>query len=390
MASLIVSDGPSVLVLNEKYDQECSFTLFPLLPWEIRNLVWKNALQRRRLIQVSLKEDQPDGLTEQESSSIKYGRPSLYVNGFQLLSKLLRVNAEARNAALEFYRMRLPCVLMQPGKGGPRMRVDIFPFNPEYDILYFDAFLHFPDFVSAIIMHDSRRVGLCNIAISLSNVRSLQADDPNLYQRPTFIETASNLREFYLMTATSSFEVKAVKERYTDGDESESPYYPLMSGIPAFDILPHDPRPIGCELDRLFLGFNDIPQEISDWKLLLDEWGVDRSQLESRILCIYRNDNPCLPTVDEPYDEPDLQRSRAPGTNRTLHEGSSPQAPTICLTVEGQAQEGKHSTAVGFWMFPLEAFTQANRSIHQQTIHTWDLSNHWPELGLVHLPSGSS
>ncbi|KAI0460681.1 hypothetical protein F5B21DRAFT_452860 [Xylaria acuta] len=398
MASHLVSDDQSIRLLNKKYNEEYSFPQFALLPWELRNQIWKSALQQRRLIRVKLRERQPDGITEQESKDIKYGRPSLYVSGFQLLSKLLRVNSEARNAALEFYRVRLPCVLLRPGMEDDLSHIDVFPFNPEHDILWFEDTYHLLDFISAVVTYDSRRIGLRNIATSLANIRSrLEAGDPNEYRCPGFTKTINNIREFFLITATNSYYLESVKERYNDhvarhdnGMPITQTFCPLMSSFPAFDLLPRDPRPIERDLVRLFLGFNNIAQEVSNWERMLCEWGIDDpSQVECRVLFIYRDLNPCLLTDDPSYDEPDQQRLRILGRNRVLHEASSSLAPAIHLTVEGQeAQDRKDSVAFGFWMFPSSAFTQKTKTGHpQQTMDIWNLSDYWPEMGLIRLGS---
>ncbi|GAW19156.1 hypothetical protein ANO14919_086400 [Xylariales sp. No.14919] len=395
MASSVMSEDQSVSLLNKEYNEDHVFPQFVLLPWELRNEVWKYASQKKRMIRVSLKERQPDDITAQESSDTKYGRCFLFINGSQLFSKLLRVNSEARKAALEFYRVRLPCVLTHPGSNDARTRVGMFPFNPEHDVLWFEQVHHLTDFFSAIIMRDSRRIGLCNMAVSLTNIRgTLEADDPEEYRCPTFIQAANNIREFYLVAETNSYHLERVKEQYNHhpphkGTPITQSLSPLMSSIPTFDILPRDPRPIEHELSRVFLGFNNIPGEISSWKLLLREWGVDPLQIKSRILFTYRDFNPCLPVEDSSHEGPNLQRLRIPGTNRLLYESSSPMVPTIHMTAERLAPK-RDSLAFGFWMFPLDAFQSIQSRYASQPADIWDLSNYWPELGLIRLPTGPS
>ncbi|KAI0535546.1 hypothetical protein GGR58DRAFT_439822 [Xylaria digitata] len=393
MASLIVSEGQSISLLNKEYNEDHVFPQFVLLPWELRNQVWEYALRKRRMIRVSLREGQPDDITEQESRDIKYGRCSLFINGSQLFSKLLRVNSEARKAALEFYRVRLPCVLTHPGSNNSRMRVEMFPFNPEYDILWFEQVCHLTDFFSAIIMHDSRRIGLRNCAVSLTNIRAtLGTDDPDKYKCSAFTQTINNIREFYLVAETDSYHLERVKDQYNNhSPQNKTPITqslsPLMSSIPTFDLLHRDPRSIEHDISRLFLGLDDIPREISSWKLMLREWGVDPSQMETRVLFDYRNSNPCLPIEDSSHEGPDLQRFRIPGTNRLLYESSSSSGPTIHLTGEWKAPK-RDNPAFGFWMFPLEAFSQKNRLRYPTSWDIWDLSDYWPELGLIRLPTG--
>ncbi|KAF2972780.1 hypothetical protein GQX73_g828 [Xylaria multiplex] len=393
MTSLIVSEGQSLGLLNKEYNEDHVFPQFVLLPWELRNQVWEYALHKRRLIRVTLKEGQPNDITEQESSDIKYGRCSLFINGSQLFSKLLRVNSEARKAALKFYRVRLPCVLTHPGSA--RMRVGMFPFNPEYDVLWFEQVCHLTDFLSAVIMHDSRGIGLRNCAVSLTNIRAtLETDDPDNYKCPAFTRTINNIREFYLVAETNSYYLDRVKEQCNSHAlQNDTPitqsFCPLMSSIPTFDLLRRDPRSIEHDISRLFLGLDDIPREISSWKLMLREWGVDPSQMETRVLFNYCNSNPCLPIEDSSHEGPDLQRFRIPGADRLLYESSSSSAPTIHLTVETQAPK-RDNPAFGFWMFPLEAFSEKNKLRYPISEDIWDFSDYWPELGLIRLPTGPS
>ncbi|KAI1282177.1 hypothetical protein F5Y07DRAFT_231830 [Xylaria sp. FL0933] len=402
MASRTVLGDQSSSLLNKRYDEDYSFPQFVLLPWELRNQVWRCALQKRRFLRVWLSATQPDGVPEQALSDIKYGRSFVSVNGSQLLSKLLRVNSEARKAALEFYRVRLPSMLKmwRPDLEDARRQIGIFPFNPEYDVLWFQQAAHLPEFLRAIYMHDSRRVGLCNMAIGLEARQGTPGpasfDDPAIYQCPTFIQAVNNIREFYLVVETSSYETESIKQHiryqpFADGISLAQSFVPLMSTVPSFDLLRRDPRSIKRSLTSLFLGNTEIPFLVSCWKLRLDEWGVDYTQVKSRILCVYRHQNPCLPPEDWSNETPGRQRSRVPGTDQLLHESSSSLAPTIHLSVERQPPTTGHCPAFGFWLFPFDAFTEENReALPSPSLRLWDLSDYWPELALIHLPTGPS
>ncbi|KAI0971079.1 hypothetical protein F4678DRAFT_433670 [Xylaria arbuscula] len=394
MASYVVSDGQ---LLNNKYDEDYSFPQFALLPWELRNQVWRSFLQKRRFIRVALSDTQPVGFSEQESSDIKYGPCYLIVNGFQLLSKLLRVNSEARKAALEFYRVRLPSVLTMHLALNEGTQIGAFPFNPEHDVLWFEDAHSLPDFLSTIATYDSRRIGLCNLAVSLTGIEhTLEADDPDKYQYPVFTQALSNIREFYLVIKTNSYYLETRKTQYNNPDYGvDTPMTqslsPLMSNVPSFDILRRDPRSIQRDLARLYLGSNNIPREIAWWKAVIGEWGVDHSQVKSRILFAYHDWNPCLPVEDSSPEGPEIQRSHIPNTDRHLHASSSSLVPAIQLTVEKEASKTEDAPAFGFWLFPLDAFTDENRVLYPHLgLNIWNLSDHWPELALIRLPAGSS
>jgi hypothetical protein len=145
--TLNMSSKPHLQIFNASrttYCKELNFHHFPLLPKELRMKIWRHPLQRQRIIKVRLIAEKlfhPEQATTQETESTtpnrKVERYRAYVNGWQTLSKFMRANREAREAALEFYRVHLPCRLSYeetviesvPPNG-------ILYFNPEYDFLH--------------------------------------------------------------------------------------------------------------------------------------------------------------------------------------------------------------------------------------------------------------
>jgi hypothetical protein len=85
------------------HGDESYFHRFPELPIELRQKIWRHSLQRERLIRIRLVPE-PNA-----KSTIGNERYTATVNGHQVLSKLLRVNREPREAALGFYRVHIPC-----------------------------------------------------------------------------------------------------------------------------------------------------------------------------------------------------------------------------------------------------------------------------------------
>lgn len=409
MASGIVpNDDRTSSVLNEKHDEDHYFPQFSLLPWELRHQIWTCALQRRRMIRVDLAVAEPNTLTEQEAKETKYGRSTLYVNGFRVLSKLLRVNSEARKAALEFYRVHLPCVLVSLESEKPPMQFGTLLFNPEHDILCFGRIASFAAFFSALVARDSRRVGLCNIAIylDLASFALEDADDPSEYEKPAFREAVGHIRELYLIAETSSYRQRYVEDLYNDPPSLVGPpishaLYPLMSSVPAFDLLPRDPRPVGSDLARLPLGNGgDLPRQIAQRVAWARTWGLDVAGVDARVLFVYRDANPCFPVEASPfYEGADADRLRAGGVSRMLYEPPLPSMPTIVLVPERPppglpGRRPDANLAVGFWVFPLDAFAEANQvaaSPHADGyVDVWDVSRHWPALALAHIPTSPS
>ncbi|KAI1113226.1 hypothetical protein F5Y14DRAFT_442060 [Nemania sp. NC0429] len=387
-------------VLNDSYEQEYSFPRFNSLPWELRNMVWNFALQRRRLIRVSLKRKEPRGPTEEQARAVRYGRPFLHVHGYQLLSQLLRVNSEARRAALAFYRVHLPCMLMRLGYEGTRVELTFgtLAFNPEYDILWFKKTRFLTDFLSVVITHDSRRIGLRNIAITMTDAEdAMHVDDRSVYNSLDFFEAVRNIRELYLVAETTSHQLQAMESRHNQGVFRggigvTQHSGPVMSKAQVFRLLNCDPH-IRRNLSRLCLGPEGILFEISIWESMIRiNWGLDPAKLKFRVLFMFRADNPrFLPPVDNFYDGPEPERLRLPAAQRRLRESSSsPQVPGDQLTLESQVPEREDCVAFGFWLFSPDAFRVMGTPAPDPTNLDWNMLDHWPELGLAYLPTDRS
>ncbi|GAW19203.1 hypothetical protein ANO14919_086870 [Xylariales sp. No.14919] len=201
-------------IINPVHKKPTSFPFFPLLPAELRVDIWQFSLQRWRLIDVNLasKENNRDlGLDEEPcytrrnklGNIISGAHYQAAVKGSQLLSKLLRVNSEARQIALHFYRVHIPCRLVV---GDKEENTDIFPFNPEYDILRVKPGRGDHDF--AHFLHDIRacdilNIGLLNLALDLNAVNFLiriELPELQLASRTAFTDTILNLREVFFVS----------------------------------------------------------------------------------------------------------------------------------------------------------------------------------------------
>lgn len=116
-----------------------SWALFPLLLPELRLRVWQLFLQRYRMIELDILPDDGDDdpqshyyFSRDDLGNVVSGRGYLLIikdRGYAAsLSPLLHVNSEARHAALNFYRIRLPF----PRHNGK----NVLCLNPEHDVLY--------------------------------------------------------------------------------------------------------------------------------------------------------------------------------------------------------------------------------------------------------------
>jgi hypothetical protein len=123
--------------------EESALTVFPSLPAELRLKIWRHCIERERLITVyftypfNIPARQTDTQVAESTGNGNGDHYRIAVDGYQLLSRLLRVNREAREAALAFYQVHLPCELILPGDSEwrPRTKPGILYFNPGQDFL---------------------------------------------------------------------------------------------------------------------------------------------------------------------------------------------------------------------------------------------------------------
>ena len=136
-----MQDQPHLQIFNclpKGPAQESKFTFFPLLPPEIRLLVWEYSLQKRRIIDITLHRR---ALEPSAAKSLPYHNGELHsaaVNGYEVLSKLLRVNSESRQVTMLFYRIQIPCVFYDD-LDFKESKPGTLYMNPEYDTLRISA-----------------------------------------------------------------------------------------------------------------------------------------------------------------------------------------------------------------------------------------------------------
>ena len=163
-----------------------AWTPFARLPVELRLHIWLLFLRRHRMIEVGIRPDEDEDGTAYPGEipllSRFYDRRNhlgkrvsgrgytLVLKGGQgfatTLNPLLWVNSEARQTALEFYRVHLPF----PGRDGDQLLY----LNPEYDVLY-----AWPAYVYRTYTDDTAFVPMPNAATLLVDLLcDLRAYDP--------------------------------------------------------------------------------------------------------------------------------------------------------------------------------------------------------------------
>ena len=173
--------GKTKAILNDFHSDQSQagealpqFPMFPRLPIEIALAIWKCVLQRHRLISITVIDNDSNNSPPRSSPQSLYTARNglgntisrknyrLSITTNHRLSPLLRVSRESRQAALEFYRLHIPCDFNVHGE-----RRCLY-LNPEFD------FLHMKpegvpeilvDFVHDVKAYDPLGFGVLNMVI---------------------------------------------------------------------------------------------------------------------------------------------------------------------------------------------------------------------------------
>ncbi|KAH9906554.1 hypothetical protein F4778DRAFT_726560 [Xylariomycetidae sp. FL2044] len=275
-------------ILNTPYpaDSDASFTCFSRLPTELRLKIWTASLQRHRIVKVSLKtyprgdvegdSDHVESLYSQKNSlgnTISGGRYIVTYEGTKSNRiSLLAVNAEARQAALEFYRVQFPCYtfrsLIAQWRERPRdrsMRPEdrlVLYFNPEYDFLDNDSFSdEFTYFLYDIKAYDPKRIGLLNLAttkmLNMTSLGDIPTPPPQAIE--SLRDTVQNLQRMVLICLLPLYRRDPEHPK-----RARRVYYtrslPLYSSMESFDWHDRDPRPLDIDVTSFsILRHFDLP-----------------------------------------------------------------------------------------------------------------------------------
>ena len=389
-----------------------SFTLFPLLPPEIRLLIWHHSLRRQRIVDVALEaytqSETPYGCTDGKQHRV-------IVSGHQVLSKLLRVNSEARQAALSFYRVHIPCQFFKPNREHVPTPVTFY-FNPEYDMLRFifrspatDAFIHFLYHLKHT--YDPHGTGLLRLAVDIVslNDNDLRIFDPSRFEndvRECVVDTLNQLQEvFFIEIVSIGRQILGYMNGINTSDNMFNRSFPILTATTlTFDRLPRDPRHIAKDLGQLYMG-HDPRNMVLVWQDILKKWAAVPSQVEYRLLLAFSPPGQNLVSDRESADAW-LQNEEDEWTGKwrlddRLENGnwalrywgstdrfSHCQVGALHEKYRNEDLEKAVKPAFGFWLFPLEALG----SITVEELDRWNwpelcrMTDQWPELALSDLP----
>ncbi|KAI0546579.1 hypothetical protein F4679DRAFT_557227 [Xylaria curta] len=406
-------------IINPAHKGSGSFTLFPLLPTELRLEIWQLSLHRSRLITVELSPHRGSPRVPGEHSTRRTpnGRDGIFsvkeysitVHGSQLLSKLLRVSSEARQAALQFYRIQIPCCFELDEKQGFGM----LPFNPEYDILHIKIVMRgviFMNFLHDLRVHDPQGVGLLNLALFHGDITSLMIVDLfklGVVTRTAFTDTIANLREVYFLCLEKAGRVHLGPRggiHTVHGFEIHRSR-PIMSTIPTFDRLKRDPRDgMTRDLSRVFVGTYDPRLMIWHWNYLIKKWQINylHRSPEYRFLVASGWGNGRMAKKMKKISDRDTAAEWLQDEDQGWEQGQQRHAAGILrrggkVPVESPEElEHVPRPAIGFWLFPIEAIGPhpGPESLINPGEFTYgwepkrvvDMREHWPELCLTSMP----
>ncbi|KAL1864589.1 hypothetical protein Daus18300_007606 [Diaporthe australafricana] len=387
--------------------QDETFPLFSFLPKELRLQIWEEAIPRERLLQISLvnshtaeaEDDQPVRWLEKNH----LGKPisghgyRIFAEDAQLDHELLRVNSEARQAVLKFYRIHIPChsaAKPATGEGEAAPTARTLHINPEHDVLQIRTEApvrqSLIDFLWDLKAYDPKGVGLLKLAVDLQgfcahDLQYLRRSDVLLIrQRQALVGTLSQLDEVWFVYA------EAGRNRFKPppggGPDDIVPFGGRMS---AFERVGSDGR-VGVEgeLQRLYMGSVDPRELIWRWRRLLRTWEVRHApgQVRYRLMVAQK---PVSRAVKWSVD----RLAQVMGLLNTMEQERRDESDTVGdgsvwkqSTEEGGGETNK--AAVGFWSFPLDAVGEVGEGkrlcdMDFRPNRFLDMRNYWPDLVLA-------
>jgi hypothetical protein len=331
----------------------------------------------------------------------------IIVRGLHLYSKLMRVNRDSRNAALNFYRVHLPCYFQHPRNNLYDYTLDsngavkgTLYFNPEYDFVHLLGtgprpvllahFLH--DFRA----HDPRHLGILNVAwesntlAALSSVAKASASEPRV--RATVVDFVSRVQQIIWMAQSSLH--RSIVEQPFDPHRGIGVRFihsmPLLPANSAFRLFGRDPRSVGPELKYVVTG-NPPQPAILKWRELLENLQVHPSRppkeriLFARQMSQVDQNIDSLAAADEflKWEDESWTRGQSEGVTYRVIKRFLKREPPV-ESAEDLARAVK--PAIGFWLFPVEAIGDPkNFERGRYWRHIFDMSEYWPELAVAKL-----
>jgi hypothetical protein len=374
-----------------RHDTPTTFSLFPLLPKELRLKIWRHALEQNRMLQLRLKirreilelrfpidKVQPPNANALSLIERDQPRFEVLVFGRQILSKLLRVNQESRDETLRFYRVRIPCTFVD--EKGHEQEFHILYFNPEFDYLEITPLILIKDtlfdfFYRLKTEWDPHRIGLLNMAINLFGVMKDEIDlmDPLTLGKNVRIaleQVFEGLHEvFFVFTTIFGRQIFSWKSAVGYNEYLYNPSYPISAYLPTFKRFQRDPRVVGDDMRKIVIGNGDKMVTIGRWQKILAKFYIYAPQIKYKLLL-----------RQEPLDFGNVVDRK--GAEQWIQKENERWEIQSDDYDRDEVPEMLVRPAFGFWLFPLDALDSP--AVGQGSIlHMRDLSNYIPELGCV-------
>ncbi|KAI1385150.1 uncharacterized protein F4822DRAFT_432001 [Hypoxylon trugodes] len=362
-----MSSQEHLRILNPTYEAEHNdFPQFPNLPEELRVLIWEHSLPRNRIVKVEV----PSGWITKDEICL--------ARGHHILSKLLRVNRESRQAVLRFYRIHIPCTL----KKGQQRKYGILPFNPEFDILQIRVpprrSLYFSNFICKLKSLDPHGVGVTKLGLDAVDMICIKncTDVTNMgeQRRNDFTATIAQLDKVFFIDIDNFGRVCGSEVSDIVDKVEFHRSIPIAPKTPAFDIMASDPRPIQGDLKHVYFKRDDPRRMMFNWREMLHLWEIPHSSMTTSYHFLMASRG-CSETMfpKEPIhkvmDRADAERwLRAEDRfweklvkNLSFIDEFKARVEEI-RSDEELAKASSISNAVGYWMFPMDALGSLKES----------------------------
>ena len=395
-------------------NEDAEFSQFQKLPKEIRLEIWGHALQRPRLLclYVADRPGQKEGTQEANAveHSILDSQYDIFVRGFQVMSKYLRVNAESRAVALAFYRVHLPCIFIGESFPGRRKKCPgILHFNPENDFLCITDSSPTPliQFLSDLkTSYDPNYVGLLNLAVDWTRdfAMCLSMFFIPLLDQQVYLAAQETLTQLHEVFFISTLEADSADSRPHSTPKTTISRSLLKATMgPSFERLQCGPRSIIQDLEDL-ASKDDTWEEVAQyWFELLREWPA--TPLQTRYQLLLSFDQDVMRSSFLIHGSGDLESLLKDGhelhrciPNHDLYvvEGSEPRGVECAVATGHPIIQVKNAEKVskhvfGFWLVPLDV-----KNPHQEMVVAEDTDYlekqiirakwHQPELALINGP----
>ncbi|KAG8670544.1 hypothetical protein FPOAC2_09907 [Fusarium poae] len=357
------------------------FPQFRELPYDVRAMIWEEALANQRILRISLEKRETSTrnkyqrrkatkakgkkarkVEDEEEPSAPEKTYRVVVEERYAISKLFHICSESRRAAESFYRVRVPCTY----KWGNKTQEGTFYFRPEFDNIQVGITEYLSDFAFDLWQLDSRYVGLINLTLPWQpNVRKIMEMDDHerdilrgvllRLQNVSFAHMQEKPRAAPPPVRTLAYVhsmqmANANGNTTNDNDGEPTPPKPrtgwepdctgpISTCIPSFERLPVDPREMGNDHTRPYFSFkNPVHIALSWFRLLESIEATYEHRVNYRFMLSYETTGRNIATRDQATSWVQSQRKnfKARAVSEGLEHGEWVQP------------------AMGFWMYPIE------------------------------------